>query len=492
MSDEFQAMVKAAEAFLLNATPFGMRLQMSDATFKEFKGAERTTPPPPKPAPKPGDPDYWDPTDRLENQPTMSVPDPSFWAWTGEVGANIWNGLIDGIVNTMTGNPITNIVSLLIKHFTGPDGTDSNSPSKKFIKIGGDIAEGLRLGIAAGISEAWNALTAPIANLDIGTKVENAFNTAKRWIENLDDKIDGWVSNAWNSLTSSLPSLTGKGSIVEKVTEAFSNAKSWIQDLGGSGKESVESWIDDAWTNLTSKIPSITQVANKVKAAFGLGPDAVAGSGIAGWLQGLKDDAEKGKDTVKGWIGNAWNNIIENIPGVANVQKAFSGLVRSIYGVVGSIIDAWNAIKIKIDIPDWAQKLPGPQNGKDSLSFGTTYATKPTVPEWAAALGGIATKQMTTLIGEAGYPEAVIPLNQRGAEVLAATMARYVDKTDIQASGMERYASPVTNYYSNTQDYSTQFNGEITVQAANPDELAHKLQARARRQALAQPIRGQR
>jgi hypothetical protein len=99
---------------------------------------------------------------------------------------------------------------------------------------------------------------------------------------------------------------------------------------------------------------------------------------------------------------------------------------------------------------------------------------------------------MNALIGEAGYPEAVIPLNQRGAEVLAATMARYVDKGDVQAAGMERYASPVTNYYSTTQDYSTQFNGPVTVKAQNPDELANKLAARARRQALAQPIRGQR
>lgn len=113
-------------------------------------------------------------------------------------------------------------------------------------------------------------------------------------------------------------------------------------------------------------------------------------------------------------------------------------------------------------------------------------------PKINQALGGIVTKAHTALIGEAGYPEAVIPLNQRGADVLAATMARYVDKSDVQASSMERYATPTYNYYSTTQDYSTQFNGEITVQAQNPDDMAIKLASRARRQALAQPIRGQR
>jgi TP901 family phage tail tape measure protein len=499
MSDEFQTMVKAAEAFVKGVATGSWRQKMSPEALKEFKGignfkAPQKDRPQNYPQGQAQGDDSESPSfgSSLWTGLTTDITTPEYTAAWNEVGSQIWNGVIDGIVSTMKINPITHIVQMMIDHFTGPDGTDSNSPSKKFIKIGGDIAEGLRLGIVGGIEAAWNTLTAPIANLDIGTKVENAFSTAKRWIETLDSKISNWVSTAWDNLTNSLPSLTGKGSIVEKVTDAFSTAKSWIENLGGSGKESIKSWIGDAWDNLMSNIPTLTQVANKVKAAFGLGPDAEAGSGIAGWLQGLKDDAEKGKDTVKGWIGNAWNNIIANIPGVENVRKAFSGLVRSIYGVVGSIIDAWNAIKIKIDIPDWAQKLPGPQNGKDSLSFGTTYANKPTVPEWAAALGGIATKQMTTLIGEAGYPEAVIPLNQRGAEVLAATMARYVDKTDVQAAGMERYASPVTNYYSNTQDYSTQFNGQITVQATNPDELAHKLQARARRQALAQPIRGQR
>ena len=95
-------------------------------------------------------------------------------------------------------------------------------------------------------------------------------------------------------------------------------------------------------------------------------------------------------------------------------------------------------------------------------------------------------------LGEAGYPEAVIPLNARGAEILAATMARYVDKTEVQASGVERYASPVYNYYSSTQDYSTNFTGPVTVQAQNPDEMAQRLAARAKRTRLAQPIGGAR
>ena len=102
------------------------------------------------------------------------------------------------------------------------------------------------------------------------------------------------------------------------------------------------------------------------------------------------------------------------------------------------------------------------------------------------------TKAHNALIGEAGYPEAVIPLNQRGADVLAETMARYVTKGDVQGSQMERYASPTYNYYSTTQDYSTNITGAITVQAQNPDEMAQRLSARAKRARLAQPIGGAR
>jgi hypothetical protein len=76
--------------------------------------------------------------------------------------------------------------------------------------------------------------------------------------------------------------------------------------------------------------------------------------------------------------------------------------------------------------------------------------------------------------------------------VLAATMARYVGDQDVRGSRMESYATPVYNYYSSSQDYSTQFNGPVTVQAQNPDEMAQRLAARSRRQRLAQPIGGAR
>lgn len=402
------------------------------------------------------------------------------------------------------------------------------SPSKMFMGFGGDIVQGLKDGIGAAISGAWQTLTDPIANLDILGKVETAFDSAKTWISNLGSKITTWVSNAWDSVWKKTESLD----IVGKVTTAFDTAKAWLEDLGtkittwissawdsitsplskldikkavtdafdtakawlgnlkdkGEGvADTVKTWVGGAWDNLTSGIPTIEKVMNRVKAAFGLGPDA-AGEGIAQWIQGLKDKAKEGKDTVAGWLGDAWMKVLDGIPTLEKVKEKFTPVVHGVIDVVNALIGAWNKLKVSITIPDWAKALPGPQNGKDSLSFGTTSIDTIKYP---FALGGIATRQMNALIGEAGYPEAVIPLNARGAEVLAATMARYIDRGTAQQAMVAGYSTPVVNNYSSTTyDQSTRFTGPITVESSNPDEMAQKLAARQRRQALVQPVRG--
>ena len=112
--------------------------------------------------------------------------------------------------------------------------------------------------------------------------------------------------------------------------------------------------------------------------------------------------------------------------------------------------------------------------------------------EWNLAEGGIATRQMRALIGEAGYPEAVIPLNERGAQVLAATMGRYLDNNVARGSQSMANSTRVVNNYSSSYDYRTEYSGAITVQAQDPEELAMRLAARKKVQRLAQPIGGAR
>ena len=401
-----------------------------------------------------------------------------------EIGTAMWDGVKEGweaANHNIFLAPFT-IAIEMVKNLLG-----IKSPSTVFKEIGENVVQGLKDGITGTIDNVWEKITDPIAKLDIGAKVTTAFKTAKEYLDTLGTKIGTWVTGAWDSIASPLASIDIKAS----VETAFSKAKEWIgslKDTTGGAADSVSKWIGSAWDGVMSGIPTLETVLGKVKAAFGLG-DA-KGGGIAQWLQGLKEAAKDGKDTVTGWIGDAWSKILTGIPGLEKVQEAFQPLVHAIVDVVNNLIHAWNDLKVTIPVPDWAKKLPGPQNGQDSLSFGTK-----SVPDvkYPFALGGIATRQTNAIIGEAGYPEAVIPLNQRGAEVLAATMARYVDRTSVQGAMVSQYATPVVNNYSSQSfDQSTQFNGPITVKAQSPDDMAHALQARARRRALSQPIQGRR
>lgn len=100
------------------------------------------------------------------------------------------------------------------------------------------------------------------------------------------------------------------------------------------------------------------------------------------------------------------------------------------------------------------------------------------------AEGGIATRPTAGVFAEAGSPEAVIPLNSRGLGFLAnftGMVAREVTQL--------AYSSPVNRSYSaeagNTSiNRSTNFNGQITVIAQDPNEMARKLESQRRHRAL--------
>lgn len=93
-------------------------------------------------------------------------------------------------------------------------------------------------------------------------------------------------------------------------------------------------------------------------------------------------------------------------------------------------------------------------------------------------------------VGEHG-PEAVIPLNERGADFLGELMG----KLSPGLEGNSRFVSHSTPVASHTEynysiDRSTNFTGEIVVRANNPAEFVEQLRARSRVMALAQASLG--
>jgi len=144
-------------------------------------------------------------------------------------------------------------------------------------------------------------------------------------------------------------------------------------------------------------------------------------------------------------------------------------------------------------------KLAKGATGKAGTSIGTTVKyTNVYTPQmlsgahgtsFALADGGIVTRQINAVVGEAGYPEAVIPLNDRGANMLADAMARYVNGTDAQMSRVTPYSTSIDNSStSHVYDNKTVFSGPVSVVAQDPNEMARKLTVRTRRDRMVQTV----
>ena len=498
MSDDMQAMYKAAVALVklnnaaMKSPDESQKPWMQQGPTRDMVLGD--------PGADPEDPTKWSQGEweRRMSRPPVTVEvsvDPKFVYASDPVtammqtGAAAWDGFVAGFTGSKDAGYgiIQNVFMGVVSSIKGLFGI--KSPSTVFAEIGRNVIDGFVNGISSIPSNLWNKLTESVPAVEsLKNIVVGSFSSAKAWLLNLggtnNDSVAGWVGEAWGNITDGVVGLLGigPGSIHSKVSGAFSSVITWLVGLAGTGTDSVSEWIGTAWSHVTDKIPSIATVVENVKNAFGLGKE---GGGIVGWLQGLSGDDEKGKDTVAGWIGGAWDKILTGIPGIEKVKTAFHDLGEGIEDVVNALIGAWNSLKIDISIPEWLRGKFGVPD-VPSLSIGVTNPVKPV--DVNLAQGGIVTRQMNALIGEAGYPEAVIPLNQRGADVLAETMARYVGNNEIRASNAMSNSSPVYNTYNQSYDYSTKYTGPISVHAQDPNEMQVKMAARKRRQRLSQPI----
>jgi murein DD-endopeptidase MepM/ murein hydrolase activator NlpD len=94
-------------------------------------------------------------------------------------------------------------------------------------------------------------------------------------------------------------------------------------------------------------------------------------------------------------------------------------------------------------------------------------------------------------VGERG-PEAVIPLDDRGLDFVTGLIARTSTGLDGRRSNVSGYATPtgMTNNYNYQIDRSTNFTGDITVRANDPNQFLSELRRRERAKALVQPAIG--
>ena len=86
-------------------------------------------------------------------------------------------------------------------------------------------------------------------------------------------------------------------------------------------------------------------------------------------------------------------------------------------------------------------------------------------------------------VGESG-PEAVIPLDQRGASMMAQAMQNVMTTHELRQLSTSSYSSPVTYHTESITLDQRQIVEHVEVQAQDPDEMGRKLAAKQRRQNL--------
>jgi hypothetical protein len=292
-----------------------------------------------------------------------------------------------------------------------------SSPSRVFKGIGEDTIDGFIKGILDTIpNPTW------FKNIITGI-----FSAAGAWLSNIDDWVSDKIGSKWDELKANMPDV-GKAVrdlftdpagflgrlgtwIPDKIGDAWDRLKANMPDVGkalrtafsdpGQFLTNLKQWIPDkistGWNKLTSGIPGGDTLRDTVKAAF--------------------------KQTET-WLGNFDAFVKASLPSGTKFTDIFKAiLIAPMEAAVNELIRKWNDFEltlgpIKIEVA-----------GKTILDIPAFAIETPYMPpvNWYAQ-GGIVSGAKVIGVGEAG-PEAVIPLNQRGARVMADTLKTYLDET---------------------------------------------------------------
>ena len=204
----------------------------------------------------------------------------------------------------------------------------------------------------------------------------------------------------------------------------------------------------------------------------------------------------------RGWRARNWTALDALWQGESGWDHQANNPSSSAYGIPQGLVDLHNIPK-----PYWESKTGSGKysqyRGGDpayQINWGLNYiAGKFGNPQVANAYkkrngsygeGAIFEGANNITVGERGA-EAVIPLNNQGADFLVGLMTKLSGGLEAKQHNV-RGSAPVGNqavtHTTYQIDRSTTFSGNITVAANNPNELIHNLQARQRVRALSQPV----
>lgn len=231
--------------------------------------------------------------------------------------------------------------------------------------------------------------------------------------------------------------------------------------------------------------------------------------GADGPLSHLTDGVDMSSGPVKlgrqmsanaGWTGPQWDSLFQLWQHESSWNPYANNPTSSAYGIPQALVDLHG-----IKPPYYARKVSGSGASSEyaggdaatQIKWGLNYirgaygSPSNAWRHWQGAHsygeGGIFKQGQNINVGERG-PEAVFPLNDKGAEFIQQIITRTQGGNEAKI-GTAGHNQPIAHNMYNTYkiDRSTNFTGPITVQAQDPNQFLHKLKQRQRAQALTQP-----
>jgi TP901 family phage tail tape measure protein len=182
--------------------------------------------------------------------------------------------------------------------------------------------------------------------------------------------------------------------------------------------------------------------------------------------------------TRLGW-GNQWNDLYQLVMHESGFNNLAQNPTSTAYGMFQFLDSTWAGTGIRKTSDPWKQTQAGLKYIKNRYTDPKGAWDFWQANNWYGD-GAVFDKATQIGVGEKG-PEAVIPLNARGADFMTDVMGSVMGGRNVGrvGGGMSVFNTRI--------DRSTNFTGPITVQANDPMELIGKLKARQRVMALSRP-----
>lgn len=218
--------------------------------------------------------------------------------------------------------------------------------------------------------------------------------------------------------------------IVDAAFRAVAVAFGWITDAA----KAVFSWLRDNWPLLLAILlgpfgvavyviqrnwTTIQEAAQAVMGWFVSTWQAVTGyitaPFTAAWdkISGIWTSIKDGATAVFHWVSDRFSDLVGAVTGaIGRVTGAVGDIVGAIKGPINAVIRGWNNLVLRVPSITLPSVDLGPLGSIGGQSFGGWSFPFPNIP--TLAQGGIVTGPTLALLGEAGRPEAVVPLPRGG------------------------------------------------------------------------------